>query len=187
MRLVYSLSEWFAYASICGALLTHADFFSVLPVIWVMLIALVRNPHPAPESWRLAFWYSVGVLIFRVTFQTNAFCMDVDVDTAPSDLNHFTFSMQPRCPATKAELFNWDDGDWMYATNAVVFLTVKTGASTILNAVLVDVFVCASLLLHVDHLNFVGIRTYEDMRYIRPCGNYAKLHGLRTVTRRDEG
>ena len=186
MRLVYSLSEWFAYASICGALLTHTDFFSVLPVIWVMLIALVRNPHPAPESWRLAFWYSVGVLIFRVTFQTNAFCMDVDVDTAPSDLNHFTFSMQPRCPATKAELFNWDDGDWMYATNAVVFLTVKTGASTILNAVLVDMFVCASLLLHVDHLNFVGIRTYEDMRYIRPCGNYAKLHGLRTVTRMDE-
>ena len=186
IRLVYSLSEWFAYASICGALLTHTDFFSVLPVIWVMLVALVRNPHPAPESWWMAFWYSIAVLIFRVTFQTKAFCMDVDEDTSPSDLNHFTFSMQPQCPATKASLFNWDNGDWMYATNAVVFLTVKTGASTILNAVLVDIFVCASLLLHIDHLNFVGIRTYEDMKYIRPCINYSRLHGLRTVTRMDE-
>ena len=91
-----------------------------------------------------------------------------------------------RVPRNEASLFDWDNGDWMYATNAVVFLTVKTGASTILNAVLVDIFVCASLLLHIDHLNFVGIRTYEDMKYIRPCINYSQLHGLRTVTRMDE-
>jgi len=43
-------------------------------------------------------------------------------------------------------------------------------------AVLPDIFVCASLLLHIDHLHFVGLRTYHDMTYIKPCANYSELH-----------
>jgi hypothetical protein len=29
-----------------AALLVKTDLFSTLPVIWVLLVALIRNPHP---------------------------------------------------------------------------------------------------------------------------------------------
>ena len=110
VRLVYSLSEWFAYGSICAALLIKADLFSTLPVIWVLLVALIRNPHPAPEEWNYLYRYSLFVLFFRVMFETNAFCMDVDPKTSRTDLNHWKFSMQPICPSDPINLFNPEVG-----------------------------------------------------------------------------
>ena len=110
VRLLYSLSEWFAYGSICAALLIKADFLSTLPVIWVLLVALIRNPHPAPEEWNYVYWYSLFVLFFRVMFETNAFCMDVDPTTSRTDLNHWKFSMQPICPSDPISLFNPEAG-----------------------------------------------------------------------------
>jgi len=57
-------------------------------------------------------------------------------------------------------------------------MTVKHRSSTLLWAVLPDILVCAGLLLHIDHLQFVGIITYNDMKYIRPCRNYSELHDI---------
>ena len=69
--------------------------------------------------------------------------------------------------------------DWMYSTKAIVMLTVKHRSSTLLWSVLPDIFVCVSVLLHIDHLQFVGLRTYHDMTYIRPCKDYSRLHGIK--------
>ena len=178
-RLAYSQSEWLAYASVFGGLLAHCDFFSVLPVLWVLLVALIRNPHPAPEEWRALYWYSVFVLFFRLAFQTNAFCMDVDPESSPNDPNHWRFSVQPICPSQSRDLFDPDSDDWMLATTATVMLTTKHRSPTLLAFVFADLLVACSVLLHLDHLAFVGIRTYRDMRLLRPCANYAALHGMR--------
>ena len=162
-----------------GGLLAHCDFFSVLPVLWVLLVALIRNPHPAPEEWRALYWYSVLVLFFRLAFQTNAFCMDVDPESSPNDPNHWRFSVQPICPSQSRDLFDPDSDDWMLATTATVMLTTKHRSPTLLAFVFADLLVACSVLLHLDHLAFVGIRTYRDMRLLRPCANYAALHGMR--------
>jgi hypothetical protein len=104
-------------------LLLHTDLLSTLPVIWVLLIALIRNPHPAPEEWNSVYYYSLMVLFFRVCFQTNAFCMDVNAAAPAFHLNRWMFSMQPFCPADPADLY--DPGvDWQYSTESIVLLTV---------------------------------------------------------------
>jgi hypothetical protein len=52
----------------------------------------------------------------------------------------------------------------MYSTNSIVLLTVKHRSRTLLWAVLPDIFVCASLLLHIDHLQFVvGLCTMNQV------------------------
>jgi hypothetical protein len=131
MRLMYSMSECFAYGSICIALLINADLFSTLPVIWMLLVALIRNPHPAPEEWTYQYKYSLTVLFFRVLFETNAFCMDVDTASTRTDLNHWRFSMQPVCPVDPADLYK-PAVDWMYSTDAIVLLTVKHRSTSLL-------------------------------------------------------
>jgi hypothetical protein len=42
----------------------------------------LQRYNPAPEEWNHCYWYSLVVLFFRVLFETNVFCMDVDNSTS---------------------------------------------------------------------------------------------------------
>ena len=172
-KLVYSQSERLVYIALVWNFIDHLDLLSSFLILFVIAYAAMWNPQPAPETWRFIFWYAVSTFYIRILIRSKIFCMQLDSALGANDRNKWHISIQPFCPSQTLYDPSVDD---RYSTLSATLLTVPRARSMVRDEVLTDIFLIATLIIHISHMQSLGQFTRRDTAKVKPRKDYEEVH-----------
>ena len=178
-KLMYSQSERIVYVALIWNFVDHMDLMASALILFVLCFASLMNPQPTPVSWRIIFWYAVIMFYIRIIIRSKMFCMQLNSDASSDDRNRWYISVQPFCPTTT--LYDVEV-DSEYSTVSATLLTVPRNRTLVRDEVLSDIFLIASLVLHIKHMTSLGQCTLADADMVKPREDYEKYHQLNDVS-----
>jgi len=178
-KVLYSQSERIFYIALVWNFVDHMDLMTSALILFVLCFASLMNPQPTPAAWRIIFWYAVVMLYVRLIIRSKVFCMQLDSDASADDRNRWHISIQPFCPTST--LYD-ATSDSEYSTASATLLTVPRNRTLVRDEVMSDIFLIASLVLHITHMTSLGQCTIDDADLVKPREDYEKFHELHDIS-----